>query len=69
MALGILYDFPSAHLIEGFDHLGDDVGAVQDMQRVRAFFVGYVQAGFPHGTDKVNLRSELISDDGEEAED
>ncbi len=41
--------------------------AVEDVQRLGAFLADHIQIGLPHvGTDKLNLRSELLADDGKE---
>src|SRR5215469_7075979 len=60
--------FGGADFVQGFVHLGDDVEAVEDVQRLRAFLTDHVQVGLPHiRADELDLHSELLSDGGEEA--
>src|SRR5216684_1534333 len=48
-------------------HLGDDVEAVEDVQRLGTFLTDHVQVRLPHvRANKLDLGSELLSDDGEE---
>ena len=47
---------------------GDDMEAVEDMKGLRALFPDDLQVRLPHvGTDKDDLRGDLIADDGEES--
>ena len=60
--------FAGADLVQSLVHLGDDVEAVEDMQRLGAFLADDLQIGFPHvGADEHDLRSEFFADDGEES--
>src|SRR5271167_4743323 len=65
--LGHLAGLSGADLIQRLIHLGDDVEAVEDMQGLGTFLADHIQVGSPHiRTDELDLRSELLSDDGEE---
>src|ERR1019366_4815971 len=64
---GHLAGLGGADLIQRLIHLGDDVDAVEDMQRLGTFLTDHLQVGLPHiRADELDLRSELLSDDGEE---
>src|SRR5664280_2825182 len=67
LCCGPLEMLGGADLIQRFIHLGDDVEAVEDMQRLGTFLANHIQVGLPHiRADELDLRSELLSDDGEE---
>jgi hypothetical protein len=56
-----------ADVVQGLVHLDDDVEVVQDVQRPRTSLADYIQVRLPHvRADKLDLGSELLSDDGEE---
>src|SRR5208283_631759 len=56
-----------ANFIQGLVHLGDDVEAVEDMQRLGTFLADHLQVGLPHiRADELDLRRQLLSDDSEE---
>ena len=60
--------FGGADLIQRLVHLGDDVEAVENVQRLGTFVADHVQVGLPHvRADKLDLGSEFLSDDSEEA--
>src|SRR6266853_3019654 len=60
--------FGGADLIQRLVHLGDDVEAVENVQRLGTFLADHVQVGLPHvRADKLDLGSESVSDDSEEA--
>jgi len=66
--LGHLARLGGADFIQGLIHLGDDVEAIEDVQRLGAFLADHVQVGLPHiGADRLALGSQLLSDDGEES--
>src|SRR5713226_6178066 len=65
--LGHLARLGGADLIQRLIHLGDDVEAVEDVQRLGTFLTDHVQVRLPHvRANKLDLGSELLSDDGEE---
>jgi hypothetical protein len=65
--LSHLPGFSGADLIQRLIHLGDNVEAVEDVQRLGTPLADHVQVGLPHvGADKLDLRRQLFSDDGEE---
>ena len=52
--------FGGANLVQRLVHLGDDVKAVEDMQRLGTFLADHVQVGLPHvRADELDLRSQL----------
>ena len=63
--LGHLARLGGTDVIQGFIHLGDDVEAVEDVQRPGTFLTDHVQVRLPHvRADKLDLGRELLSDDG-----
>ena len=49
-------------------HIGDDVKAVADMQRLRAVFTDQLQIGFSHvGTDEHDFGNYVLAHSGEES--
>ena len=55
--LGHLARLGGADLIQGLIHLGDDVEAIEDVQRLGTFLADHVQVGLPHvRADKLDLR-------------
>jgi hypothetical protein len=60
--------FGGPNLVQGLVHLSHDMEAVEDVQRLRTFLANHVQVGLPHiRADELDLRRQLLSDDGEEA--
>src|SRR3989454_740470 len=55
--------FLGAHIIDGVIHLGDNVEAVQNVERLRTFLPDNLQIGFPHiRTDEFNFGGNLRAD-------
>src|SRR2546428_812563 len=55
--------FLGAYIIDGVIHLGDNVEAVQNVERLRTFLPDNLQIGFPHiRTDEFNFGGNLQAD-------
>src|SRR3984893_18347517 len=55
-------------MVERLVHIGDDVEAVEDMQRLRAVFADQLQIGFPHvGADEYDFGNYVLAHSGEES--
>jgi len=56
-----------AHVVEGVIHLGDDVKAIENVQRVGAAFVDDPQVGLPHvRADELDAFGQRLADEVEE---
>ena len=54
--------------VERLVHIGDDVEAVEDMQRLGAVFADEFQIGFPHvGADEGDFGNHVLAHGGEES--
>ena len=55
------------HIVKGVVHLGDDVKAVENIQRIGAAFADDPQVGFPHvRADEFDAFGQRFADEGEE---
>src|SRR6266849_1921115 len=60
--------FLGTDVIQSLVHIGDDVEAVEDMQRLGAVFADQLQIGFPHvGTDEHDFGNYVLAHSGEES--
>ena len=55
-------------VVQSLVHVGDDVEAVKDMQRLGAVFADEFQIGFPHvGADEDDFGNDVLAHSGEES--
>src|SRR6266478_9117987 len=60
--------FLGTNVVECLVHIGDDVDAVEDMQRLGAVFADEFQIGFPHvGADEGDFGNHVLAHGGEES--
>jgi len=60
--------FFGTDVVQCLVHIGDDVKAVEDMQRLGAVFTDQLQIGFPHvGTDEYDFGNYVVAHSGEES--
>ena len=60
--------FLGTDVVQCLIHVGDDVKAVEDMQRLGAVFADQLQIGFPHvGTDEYDFGNYVLAHSGEES--
>ena len=66
--LSHLAGFGGADVVQGLVHFGDDVEAIEDVKRLRAFLPDHLQVRLPHiRADELDLGREFLPDHGEEA--
>jgi len=57
-----------AHFVQRLVHFGDDVEAIQDVQRLGTVATDHIQVGLPHiRADELDLRRQFFSNEGEES--
>jgi len=60
--------FLGTDIVQGLVHIGDDVEAVEDMQRLGAVLADELQIGFPHvRTDEYDFGNYVLAHSGEES--